>query len=263
MESMNLLRRSRYFADHVIYKLFGSTLDIYPMENSLLGKPVLVVGNGPSLRETPLELFKNIYSIGMNKIDLIYNDIEWRPNIVVAQNRHVINQQSEVYLQSDIPIFIPWQQRHFLRGKKSNSIRYFDMPGHTEFSVDLLKFGCGIGHTVTFTALQLAFFLGASRVIVVGVDHYFKSAGKKNELVLSTEPDPNHFSKDYFGVGVKWNLPDLEGSEGDYIKARTAFQAAGKEIYDATINGKLNIFEKININEATALLEREESNGQR
>ena len=40
---------------------------------------VFVVGNGPSLNETPLELLRDEISWGVNRIHLIYPRTEWRP----------------------------------------------------------------------------------------------------------------------------------------------------------------------------------------
>jgi hypothetical protein len=40
-------------------------------------------------------------------------------------------------------------------------------------------------------------------------------------------------------------LPDLLRSEIEYRLAREAFEADGREIYDATIEGKCSIFKKV------------------
>ena len=61
-------------------------------------KPVLIVGNGPSLNNTPLEKLKNNFvSIGMNKINLIYEKSSWRPDIIACVNGFVINQNKEYF----------------------------------------------------------------------------------------------------------------------------------------------------------------------
>jgi len=57
--------------------------------------------------------------------------------------------------------------------------------------------------------------------------------------------DPNHFSAAYFGKGFRWQLPDLETSEMGYRMARQAYEKAGRRVLDATIGGKLDIFEKV------------------
>jgi hypothetical protein len=101
------------------------------------------------------------------------------------------------------------------------------------------------GATVTFVSLQLAYFRGFSEVILVGVDHSFSTPGPAHEKVVAAGPDPNHFHPDYFGKGVAWNLPDLETSELAYRMAKAAFEADGRRVRDATIGGKLTVFEKV------------------
>ena len=88
--------------------------------------------------------------------------------------------------------------------------------------------------------MQLAYHLGFTDVILVGVDHSFATQGPANKLVTSQGPDPNHFDPSYFGAGIRWQLPDLEVSEASYRLARQHFEADGRRIRDATVGGKLD-----------------------
>jgi len=101
------------------------------------------------------------------------------------------------------------------------------------------------GATVTNVCLQLAYHMGFKEVILIGVDHSFATKGKPNTTVQSEGDDPNHFSAAYFGKGFRWQLPDLETSEMGYRMARQAYERAGRRVLDATIGGKLDIFEKV------------------
>jgi hypothetical protein len=94
--------------------------------------------------------------------------------------------------------------------------------------------------------MQLAYYMGFSQVVLIGVDHNFKTKGEPNTLVESGGVDPDHFHPDYFGKGVKWQLPDLERSEMAYNLARYQYALAGREILDATVGGKLDVFPKVN-----------------
>ena len=104
------------------------------------------------------------------------------------------------------------------------------------------------GATVTYVALQLAFHMGFSQVILIGVDHDFASKGEANKTVVSQGDDLNHFSPKYFGKGFRWQLPDLETSEIAYTMAREAYALAGREVIDATVGGKLTVFPKVDYN---------------
>jgi len=44
---------------------------------------------------------------------------------------------------------------------------------------------------------------------------------------------------------VRWDLPDLETSEIAYGLAKATYQAYRRRIIDATIGGKLTVFEKV------------------
>ena len=70
--------------------------------------------------------------------------------------------------------------------------------------------------------------------------------GKPSETeTRAGEQDQSHFHPQYFPKGSKWQLPDLLRSEIDFSLARKAFEADGRKILDATIDGKCPVFERI------------------
>jgi hypothetical protein len=75
-------------------------------------------------------------------------------------------------------------------------------------------------------------------------DRSFETKGDPNKTVVSDEKDPNHFDPNYFSGGVRRQLPDLFESEVSYPRALNYYNASQREIYDCTINGKLEIFPK-------------------
>ncbi len=56
--------------------------------------------------------------------------------------------------------------------------------------------------------------------------------------------------------GCRWNLPDLPESERGYRKARDASAAAARRLWDATVGGRLQVFNKITVVEATHIAQR-------
>ena len=87
--------------------------------------------------------------------------------------------------------------------------------------------------------------MGFSQVILIGVDHSYQFTGTPHAQATSSGDDPNHFAGNYFGKGFRWHLPDLEGSELSYRVANFMFKQRGREILDATIGGKLEVFRKV------------------
>ena len=253
MKILNLVNRVRYFFDKFLFIFFKNPKNLETFKDAWKGEPVVIVGNGPSLKQTRLDDFSSFKSIGMNKINLIFESTNWRPSVITCVNRHVISQNRGFLLSTSIPVFIAWQNRFFLRRRKSKNIEFFFNSNKVYFS-RALHDSAGAGATVTFTALQLAHYLGADPVILVGVDHNFNAVGAPHETQVREGDDPNHFHPDYFASGVKWNLPDLETSETAYKLAYDEFQRDGRQIFDATVGGKLRIFPKISVDEALSIL---------
>jgi hypothetical protein len=103
------------------------------------------------------------------------------------------------------------------------------------------------GCTVTFLALQIAAYLKPRDVNIVGLDHSFNFKKEKDVYKMEGDDD-NHFSKDYF-KGQLWGIPDLDQSENLYQLSKEYFDTQQIPITDYTIDGKLQIFEKRNIDE--------------
>jgi hypothetical protein len=142
-----------------------------------------------------------------------------------------------------IPKFITWRARQWLKNDPQTIFLDTDYTGLENFSCDASR-RIFEGFTVTYVALQLAYYMGFEEVILVGVDHNFVTQGPANVAVVSNGDDPNHFSPNYFGEGFKWQLPDLEGSERAYHMAKIAYEAAGRRVLDATVGGRLSVFTK-------------------
>lgn len=247
-----MTRPARYAFDSMAYRLTGDAGPLMALRDRHKGKPMLVVGNGPSLNQTPLDQFKGIPSIGMNKIDLIYPRTTWRPELVVCLNNLVAKQHQDVFAASDIPTFVAWKARWYLRAENRKRLHFFDTALSNAFSTDPVhRFGSSA--TVTYIALQMAYWMGANPVIIFGVDHSFKFSGPEATYQKREGPDTNHFDPNYFKSGTFWGTPDLDQSEKDYMLARQAFEAAGRKVYDATVGGKLDVFEKISVEQAVEL----------
>jgi len=212
-------------------------------QNRHSGNRCFIIGNGPSLQKTNLSLLRKEYTFGLNRIYLMYGDLGFQPTYYVVVNKLVVEQCSEdIIKQVKSPKFISYDARRWLQ--YTPDIIYLCSRDGPHFYTNLEK-GVWQGGTVTNVALQIAYYMGFQQVILVGVDHSYSAVGKPNEMVVSNGSDPNHFDPRYFGKGFRWNLPDLEVSEQGYKLAKKAFESDGREVLDATIDGKLNIFRKV------------------
>ena len=76
-----------------------------------------------------------------------------------------------------------------------------------------------------------------------------EQSGKPNEEQTMIQDDVNHFDPEYF-KGKQWHLADLEGSELAYLNTKFLFERNNRKIFDATLDGKLQVFDKIPFSEA-------------
>lgn len=185
----------------------------------------------------------NEYTFGMNRIFLMFPEIGFKTTFFVSVNDLVIEQSAEEIQNLDMPRFVSWRSREWLLPEENLFFLYTTYTG-PKFAKNAAA-RLWEGATVTYTSLQLAYFMGFTKVILIGVDHNFKTRGKPNTTITSTGDDPNHFHPKYFGKGFRWQLPDLDTSELAYAKAKQVYEQDGREIVDATVGGKLKIFSKV------------------
>ncbi|MDH3052487.1 DUF115 domain-containing protein [Gordonia alkanivorans] len=204
----------------------------------------VIIGNGPSLNDTDLSLLQNEITFGLNRIYLMYDKLGFRTTYHVVVNQLVVQQCAQDFRQIECPLFTTARNRPHLRDGR-DPIFLGNRTGPL-FSKDLNN-GIWEGATVTYVAMQIAFHMGFQEVVLVGVDHNFVSKGPAHSVVESKGADQNHFDPNYFGKGFKWQLPDLDQSEVAYGMAKKAFEADGRKIVDATVGGKLTVFEKVKL----------------
>lgn len=218
--------------------------------NRYAGRKAVIVCNGPSLLQSDLSLLHDTFTFGMNKINLLFDRSDFRPSCIVAINSLVLEQNAPFYNETHIPLFLPGDAARLVRFRPNVTLMH--MTDYLHFARDC-SVSVVFGHTVTHTALQLAFHMGFTQVALIGCDHHFATAGPANAAVTSGATDASHFDPRYFAGGVQWHLPDLAGSEYNYAKAKEVFEAFGRRVFNATVGGKLEIFPRISLEEFLAL----------
>jgi hypothetical protein len=230
--------------------------NLLQFKNIHTGKDCYIIGNGPSLNKIDLTLLNNYYTFGLNKIFLINKRCNFLPTYLIAVNKLVIEQSKEEFNRLHLPIFLAKVHADGIIDDRDNIFK-FDTNVPWKFHKDLIL-GVSEGYTVTFTALQIAYFMGFKRVFLIGVDHNYRQKGKPNQKQKMSEEDINHFDPNYF-KGHEWKLADIKSSEKSYRFAKKNFEKDSRIIYDATIGGKLNIFQKIDFQESLTLCRKKRS----
>jgi hypothetical protein len=237
---------------HIVARTFSpswhqSHRRMQELHNSHAGERCFIIGNGPSLRQTDLNKLQGEFTFGLNRIYLIFPELGFTTSCLVSVNDLVLEQCADEMKALELPKYLTWRARRWFSGDRRAVFVDTDFTGVEDFSPDASE-RVFEGFTVTYVALQLAFHMGFSQAVLIGVDHNFFTQGPANQAVVSQGDDPNHFTPNYFGSGFKWQLPDLQGSERAYRLAKNAYENNGRRILDATIGGKLTIFPKVDYN---------------
>ena len=209
------------------------------------GERCIIIGNGPSLSHMDMGLIQDEITFGLNRIYLAFPKFNFSTTYYVSVNRLVIEQSSNEISQLPMTKFISWHAREYLDFKKEVVFIRDAYDGTMEFAEKPTWNSWENGRVSNFCSYAARLFHGFSKVILIGVDHNFITKGEPHKVIESDGPDLNHFDSTYFGKGFRWNLPDLKTSELAYKLAKHAFEADGREIVDATVDGKLNIFQKV------------------
>lgn len=245
---MFALRRAKY---RVLAHAKASRLRILGYHNRFAGQKAVILCNGPSLNDVDFDRLAGHFCFGLNKINLLFERTSFRPSCIVAVNGLVINQNRVFYEQTDIPVF--------LDGIAARNVAF--QPNHVHlccyedgFSRSVEKY-ISQGGTVTYVAMQLAFYMGFSEVALVGCDHFFAAAGAPHSTALHGEADVNHFHPDYFANQL-WHAPDLAMSEASYRQALACFEEDGRVLVNASTQSALDVLPRSSLDAFLSLPQR-------
>lgn len=211
------------------------------LHNRERGRRCVLVANGPSLNQMDLRFLRHETCMGLNKIFLGFKKFGFYPKYYVAVNDLVVEQAARDIRALNCIKFISQRNAHVVPESAMTYHINTTQPPH-RFCHDI-ALGVDEGWTVTYAALQVAYYLGFQEVVIIGMDHRYTYHGAPNETHLLQGNDPNHFAPNYFG-GQLWDNPDLAHSEESYRIARQVYETDGRRIVDATLNGACTVFEK-------------------
>jgi len=229
-------------------------IEIY--KNKHQGQAGVVVATGPSLNDISIEQLKKLVTISVNRIYLLYDRTDFRPTYYCLEDHMVAEDNAaEINSLNGSVMFIPKDLSYCIKGNKNivytNFIRrYKGRKRKSMFSTNFAQKAYW-GGTVTYYALQLAYYLGFKKVYIVGLDHnYTRPQNSTGEKIISSGSDVNHFDPRYFGKGKRWHAPNnlVDRMEASYRKAKRIFVQSGRQIINVTPNSKLSedVFPKIN-----------------
>ncbi len=219
------------------------------MKNKHKGEKCFIIGTGPSLTSSDLNVLNNnnIPCFGTHRIFTTFEKTDWRPTYYVAQDYALIEKiKNEIKnLNVDYKFLPAYFSDTFGDSEKYMYFvlrEYADSADKIHFSSEANKYICQ-GFTVAYASIQLAVWMGFSEIYLLGVDHNYSTYLSKDGKVISNNKITDYFGNENYRCD---NLPRLDDSSRGYIKAKEYTDKHGVKIFNATRGGKLEIFPRIN-----------------
>jgi hypothetical protein len=232
--------------------------ELLQLQGLYKGKRIFVIGNGPSLTVSDLEKLEKELTIGTNKIYLCFPDTKWRPKFYCSEDPLMLSKLE--YLKT----VLPDNMKKLLPSKPGilrqlpNAItfllikkKFYEVPEHPRFSENALL-GIYWGSTVTYTCIQLACYMGASEIYLLGVDldytvHRDQESG--DSIHVSDGLHTNHFHPDYDKIGEKYFPPNLNRHKLAFEAVLNYTKQSTVKVFNASRGGKLDIFPRVDLDE--------------
>ena len=250
-------------SDSVLTPVTGEPLTLTDLDHltSLRGKfsgeRIFIMGNGPSLNRTPLELLENDYVFGVNRISLLFERISWRPTFFTAFDIRVVPDNKEEFAALDVPYKFFSARYKTMLGENDNHF-WYHTKGHYEgfepcFEPTAPYSGFGGGGTIGIIAIELSYYMGFEEIYLIGTDVSYSipetviqsgqakfGDGVKLELTSTRDDDPNHFDPRYFGKDKKWHNPNVREMKIGFARAASYLERRGAVLRNATVGGELD-----------------------
>ena len=221
------------------------------LKDSFKGRRAFILANGPSLNKVDIGLLKDELTIGCNGIFLMFDKMAFLPTFYTVEDVLVAEDRADWInsIKGTTKIF-PKDLNYCLRPDSDtifiNFIRsYAGAPKFTNNFERIVYWG----GTVTFLNMQLAYYLGCREVYLIGADHNYMKPAEDDEvdrnIIKSNSQDRSHFHPHYFGPGFRYHDPKVDRMEKSYLKAKEYFEKNDGIIFNATLGGKLDVFERI------------------
>jgi hypothetical protein len=239
---------------------------ILSYRNKYTGQRCFILGNGPSLSEMNLAPLKNEITIGANGIVNNVAQLGFEPTFLILEDVKAAYKLHDSAQLKRLKNTIKWVAIHnsYLKFDRNTIFFKTNYPADaaywfengSNFSKELHHI-CYLGGTVTYLALQLAYYLGCKEVYLIGVDHGYGEAfaqkykhAEGQAIVLDAEGihilrENNAAAYSHFKIGDRFNIPHWGIQNRSYELARQVFENAGRKVYNAGINSNLLIFPQV------------------
>jgi len=243
----------------------SDNLPLGELRGTYSGKRIFAIGNGPSLKDVPLDLLSSEYSIAMNRIALLYPETQWRPTFFVCTTTNIERSDWRRDILHTIDLGVTtfaWQELRSHIGERPN-VHYLHCSHGPEvtqeapdrwWSDDIAERVCKFG-TSMLVALQIAAYLGFAEIYLLGCDLGFVDTRRRRGVVgrllraIRPDSDPNHFAKGYGTPGFHASTLNSNMVAAHRL-ARRASMTRQFRILNCTPGGTLEVYERLSLEDA-------------
>lgn len=209
------------------------------------GESCFIIGHGPSLRAGDLDTLElnHIITFSMNLVYKLFNKTKWRPDYYVAMDKGVLDSHPYFKWEENTKrkCFIADMSEEFWsKNKSEKNIKYHSIRNmnarEVKFSEDISK-RVYFGATVAYDCIQIAAYMGFSKIYLMGMDLIPHKQGDKSAMQYSN----------FFEIGSQGKRPQMwvEKILRSYQAAKKYADDRGIHIYNATRGGYLEIFDRV------------------
>jgi hypothetical protein len=248
------VRKVFFFIDFFMYQSKRFKIDRYKyfhnLKNKYQGKRVFIIGNGPSLTKDDLNQLSGEICLAANKIFLIFEQTEWRPDYYFIEDElHIERCIDQVNAFEDIPVMSNnrvWNNPPFKKAYLYNLIKDdISQCSPAKFGTDPIQ-GFYAAGNIVYTMIQFACYMGFKDIYLLGVDfNYFQNSDNPYTYDAGKCSQLNYFHKDYAKEGELNFVPNLECSLIAFQMAEETTRNSKIKIFNATRGGKLEVFERV------------------
>ena len=235
-----------YYVNRVFYRDYTSMFE--GLRNQIgRQKTIFIVACGPSLREEDLEVLYNnhCFSISVNDIYHVFDNTNWRPDIYFVSDRrqlkkYEVDKSYRSSVESIVKVFSDNHVSLMISEKYKSGTFFFRQIQdfeNLEFSFDVND-GFYCSNTVVYGALQLAAYLGAETIYLIGCDNGLSNDKKMyfyddDDLIEHFDDWKDKMNEAYCDMEIGYGI------------AKKVCEDNGIRIYNATRGGRLEIFDRV------------------
>lgn len=260
--TFNLARQWKEVASTPAFYDYQNILRNLNLKDKHKGERCFIIGNGPSLKPDDLDKIKGEASFAVNNIGNVFGSTTWRPTYFMSVDTVAYHWYGKEYSEMQAGYRFLNVKLADLYCTVYDKVLYFNVWGvqtENDFSEDITK-GIYLGFGILYTVLQLAVYMGFSKIYLLGVDHRLrKEKTLEGEIIENTdiqdhfydEPEIDTFYEEaekmcrLFYGDQNQNEARSDDLTENFKTAKRVCEHKGIEIFNATRGGYLEVFPRV------------------